>query len=139
MASYGVFDAGWTRPSENNAMLENWLPILIFFVLIAGFAAGNIVISWVMGVQKPNPLKLTAYESGMNPIGDARERYSVQFYVVAMLFLLFDVEAIFLFPWAVVFRELRLVAFVEMLVFIGVILAGFVYVWKKGALEWDRR
>jgi NADH-quinone oxidoreductase subunit A len=139
MASYGVFDAGWNRPSENNAMLENWLPILIFFVLIAGFAAGNIVISWVMGVQKPNPLKLTAYESGMNPIGDARERYSVQFYVVAMLFLLFDVEAIFLFPWAVVFRELRLVAFVEMLVFIGVILAGFVYVWKKGALEWDRR
>ncbi len=120
-------------------MLENWLPILIFFVLITGFAAGNIAISWVMGVQKPNPLKGAPYESGMNPIGTARERYSVDFYVVAMLFLLFDVEAIFLFPWAVVFQELRIAAFVEMLVFIGVILAGFIYAWKKGALEWERR
>jgi NADH-quinone oxidoreductase subunit A len=120
-------------------MLERWLPILIFFLLIAGFAVTNLAVSWRMGVRKPNPIKLSPYESGMNPIGTARERYSIQFYVVAMLFLLFDVEAIFLFPWAVVYRELGLFAFFEMLVFIAVILAGFVYVWKKGALEWEKR
>lgn len=119
-------------------MLETWLPILIFFVLIAGFAVSSIVVSRLMGVRNPDPVKLSPYESGMNPVGTARERYSVQFYVIAMLFLLFDVEAIFLFPWAVVFQELGLFAFVEMLIFIAVLLAGFVYVWKKGALEWER-
>ena len=117
-------------------MLEIWLPILIFFVVVAGFAFTNLLISWLIGVNKPDPVKLSPYESGMNPIGTARERYSIQFYIVAMLFLLFDVEAIFLFPWAVVYRELKLFAFFEMLIFIAVILAGFVYVWKKGDLDW---
>lgn len=119
-------------------MLETWLPILIFFILVAGFALTNLAISWFMGVQKPDPVKLSPYESGMNPIGTARERYSVQFYIVAMLFLLFDVEAVFLFPWAVVYRELKLFAFFEMFIFIGVVLAGFIYIWKKGALEWEK-
>jgi len=118
-------------------MLEDWLPILIFLVLITGFAVSSLVLSWVMGVRKPSPVKLSPYESGMQPVGTARERFSIQFYVVAMLFLLFDVEAIFLFPWAVVYRDLKVFAFLEMLVFIAVILAGFLYVWKKGALEWD--
>lgn len=118
-------------------MLENWLPILIFFVLIAGFALTSLVLSWVIGVRKPTPTKLAPYESGMRPVGTARERFSIQYYMIAMLFLLFDVEAIFLFPWAVVYRDLRLLAFFEMLVFIAVIAAGFVYVWKKGALEWE--
>lgn len=118
--------------------MVNWLPILIFFVLIAGFAATSLVMSRIMGVHKPNPIKLSPYESGMTPIGTARDRYSVQFYIVAMLFLLFDVEAIFLFPWAVVYRDLGMFAFWEMTIFIGVILAGFIYVWKKGGLEWER-
>ncbi len=119
-------------------MLENWLPILIFVVLITGFAVTSLILSWVMGVRKPTPGKLSPYESGMRPIGSARERLSIQFYMVAMLFLLFDIEVVFLFPWAVVYRELKLFAFWEMLVFIGVILAGYIYVWKKGALEWER-
>ena len=119
-------------------MLQNWLPVLIFFIVVAGFGFTNLIVSWVMGVHKPNPVKLSPYESGMNPVGTARERYSVQFYVVAMLFLLFDVEVIFLFPWAVVYRELGLFAFFEMLIFIAVVLAGFIYVWKKGALEWEK-
>lgn len=119
-------------------MLENWLPILIFFGFVAGFAVTNLVLSWVLGVRKPNRIKLAPYESGMKPVGTARERFSIQFSIVAMLFLLFDVEAIFLFPWAVVYRDLKLFAFFEMLVFIGVMLAGFIYVWKKGALEWEK-
>ncbi len=119
-------------------MLENWLPILIFLVFITGFAVTSLIMSWVLGVRNPTPEKLTPYESGMKPIGTARDRFSIQFYIVAMLFLLFDIEVIFLFPWAVVFRDLKLFAFWEMLVFIGVILAGYIYVWKKGALEWEK-
>jgi NADH-quinone oxidoreductase subunit A len=119
-------------------MLENWLPILIFLVLITGFAVTSLIMSWVLGVRNPTPAKLTPYESGTKPIGTARNRFSIQFYIVAMLFLLFDIEVIFLFPWAVVFRDLNLFAFWEMLVFIGVILAGYIYVWKKGALEWEK-
>ena len=118
-------------------MLGDWLPILIFVVLITGFAVTSLILSWVMGVRKPTPQKLSPYESGMRPVGTARERFSIQFYIVAMLFLLFDIEVIFLFPWAVVYRELKLFAFWEMLVFIGVIVAGYIYVWKKGALDWE--
>jgi len=119
-------------------MLEDWLPILLFFVLVAGFAATSLLLPSIFGVRKPGPAKLGPYESGMQPVGTARERFSIQFYLVAMLFLLFDIEAIFLFPWAVVYRQLGIFGFIEMLVFIVVILAGFVYVWKKGALEWER-
>ncbi len=119
-------------------MLDNWLPILIFFVLIAGFALTSLVLSWVMGVRRPTPVKLSPYESGMNPVGTARERYSIQFYLIAMLFLLFDIEAIFLFPWAVVYRELGMFGFWSMLIFLGALLEGFVYLWKKGAFEWEQ-
>jgi NADH-quinone oxidoreductase subunit A len=119
-------------------MLESWAPIGIFFILVAGFGVVTLIASYVLGVKRPNPIKLGPYECGMNPIGTARERFSVKFYLVAMLFLLFDIEAVFLFPWAVVYRELKLVGFVEMLLFILAILAGYVYVWKKGALEWER-
>ena len=100
-------------------MLGDWLPILIFVVLITGFAVTSLILSWVMGVRKPMPQKLSPCESGIRPVGTARERFSIQFYIVAMLFLLFDIEVIFLFPWAVVYRELKLFAFWEMLVFIG--------------------
>ena len=119
-------------------MLENWAPVLIFFILVAGFGGSSLVMSYVFGVKKPNPRKLSPYECGMHPIGTARDRFSVKFYLVAMLFLLFDIEAVFLFPWAVVYRDLKLFGFVEMLLFIVAILAGYVYVWKKGALEWER-
>ena len=96
------------------------------------------VLSYLAGPRHPTPEKLAPYECGVNPIGTARERFSVKFYLVAMLFLLFDIEAVFLFPWAVVYRDLKLFGFVEMLLFILAILAGYIYVWKKGALEWER-
>jgi NADH-quinone oxidoreductase subunit A len=119
-------------------MLESWAPIGIFFILVAGFGVVTLIASYILGVKKPDPIKLAPYECGMNPIGSARERFSVKFYLVAMLFLLFDIEAVFLFPWAVVYRDLKLFGFVEMLLFILAILAGYIYVWKKGALEWER-
>src|SRR5438045_9416693 len=119
-------------------MSETWAPIAIFFVLVSGFGIVSLVMSYAFGRKKPDPRKLAPYECGMNPIGTARERFSVKFYLVAMLFLLFDIEAVFLFPWAVVYRDLKLFGFFEMLVFIATVLAGYIYVWKRGALEWDR-
>jgi len=119
-------------------MLTGWVPILIFFILVTGFAAVSVIGSFVLGMRKPSPEKLAPYECGMQPVGTARERFSVKFYLVAMLFLLFDIEAVFLFPWAVVYRDLKLFGFFEMLLFIVTVLAGYVYVWKKGALEWER-
>ena len=118
--------------------MQGWLSILIMIALGAGFALISVLLSSVLGPRKPTPEKLTPYECGMQPVGTARERFSVKFYLVAMLFLLFDIEAVFLFPWAVVYRGLGLFGFFEMLLFIAAILAGYVYVWKKGALEWDR-
>jgi len=119
-------------------MLESWVPVGIFFILVSGFGIVSLIMSYAFGIKKPNAQKLAPYECGMNPIGTARERFSVKFYLVAMLFLLFDIEAVFLFPWAVVYHDLRLFGFFEMLLFIVVILAGYIYVWKKGALEWER-
>jgi NADH-quinone oxidoreductase subunit A len=119
-------------------MIDTWVPIGIFFIIVSGFGIVSLVMSHVFGVKKPDPLKLVPYECGMNPIGNARERFSVKFYLVAMLFLLFDIEAVFLFPWAVVYRDLKLFGFFEMLTFIVTVLAGYIYVWKKGALEWER-
>lgn len=119
-------------------MLEDWSPILIFSLLIVGFAVTSLALPWIFAVRKPTRVKLEPYESGMRPVGTARERFSIQFYLIAMLFLLLDVEAIFLFPWAVVYRDLGWAGFAEMFLFILTVLAGFVYAWKKGALEWER-
>src|SRR5438128_12365908 len=123
-------------------MLESWVPVLVFFILVAGFGIVSLIMSYALGVKKPNARKLSPYECGMQPVGTARERFSVKFYLVAMLFLLFDIEAVFLFPCAAVYRELNrqlpFFGFLEMLLFIGAVLAGYVYVWKKGALEWER-
>ena len=119
-------------------MLESWAPIGIFFILVVGFGVVTLIASYVLGVKNPDPRKLAPYECGVNPTGTARERFSVKFYLVAMLFLLFDIETVFLFPWAVVYRDLKLVGFVEMLLFILAIGAGYIYIWKKGALEWER-
>jgi NADH-quinone oxidoreductase subunit A len=119
-------------------MLSAWAPILIFLVLVTGFALVSVIGSLILGMRKPTPEKNSPYECGVQPVGTARERLSVKFYLVAMLFLLFDIEAVFLFPWAVVYRDLKLFGFFEMLLFISVVVAGYVYVWKKGALEWER-
>src|SRR6266511_231743 len=112
-------------------MLQSWAPVGLFFIVVSGFGIVTLIGSYLLGVKKPNPRKLAPYECGVNPIGTARERFSVKFYLVAMLFLLFDIEAVFLFPWAVVYRDLKMLGFFEMLLFIAAILAGYVYVWKK--------
>ena len=100
-------------------------------------AAGLLTVSYLLGKRVKNRVKDMPYESGIVPTGDARQRFSVKFYLVAMLFILFDIEAIFLYPWAVVYRELLMPGFIEMLIFVILILSGFFYIWKKGALDWS--
>src|SRR6201985_1783404 len=113
-----------------------YLPLLVHFLLAVALAAVFVVLSWLLGKRRPTRAKLSPYECGMPPVGDARERFSVKFYLVAMLFILFDVEAVFLYPWAVILRELKMFGFWEMLVYIVIVLVGFFYVWKKGVLDW---
>ena len=121
----------------NQNYLSSYAPILIHLLLAAGLAAVLILVSWLVGERKPTPGKLTPYECGILPTGDAREPFAVKFYLVAMLFILFDVEAVFLFPWAVIYRDLKMFGFLEMFLFILILLAGYVYLWKKGALDWS--
>ena len=116
--------------------MQGWPSILIMIVLGAGFALISIVLSSVLGPRKPTPEKLAPYECGMPPVGDARERQSVKFYLVAMIFLLFDIEIAFLYPWAMALRDLGWNGFLQVLLFIVLLLAGYVYVWRKGALDW---
>ena len=118
-------------------MLIDYLPIFIFFVVAVGFALFTLFASAIIGKKKVSPQKMLPYECGMDPIGAARKPFSVKFYVVAMLFIIFDIEAVFLYPWAVIFKDLRIFGLVEMAVFIAILLVGFIYVWKKGALEWE--
>ncbi|MFQ5776491.1 MAG: NADH-quinone oxidoreductase subunit A [Terriglobia bacterium] len=120
----------------NQSYLPSYVPILIHLLLAAGLAALLIFLSWLVGEHKPLGSKLQPYECGMPPTGDAREPFAVKFYLVAMLFILFDVEAVFLFPWAVIYRELQMFGFIEMSLYIGILLAGYLYLWKKGALDW---
>ena len=114
-----------------------YFPVLVQVAIAAAVAVGLIVASSALGKRARSPQKDTPYECGMAPTGSARERFSVKFYLVGMLFILFDIEAIFLYPWAVVYRELKMFAFVEMLIFIVLILCGFFFIWKKGALDWS--
>ena len=115
---------------------EQWIPVLMQAVLAAVIAAALVTLSYVLGKKVKNRIKDTPYECGITPTGDARQRFTVKFYLVAMLFILFDIEAIFLYPWAVVFKRLKMFAFSEMLIFVVLILAGFFFIWKKGVLDW---
>lgn len=114
-----------------------YFPILVQIGIAAAVAGGMLAGSYLLGPRVRNPVKELPYECGIVPTGSARERFSVKFYLVAMVFILFDIEAVFLYPWAVVYRELRLFAFFEMLIFVALILSGFFYIWKKGALDWS--
>jgi NADH-quinone oxidoreductase subunit A len=116
---------------------ELYFPVLVQGLLAMAVAAGLLTVSFLLGKRVRNRAKDMPYESGMVPTGDARQRFSVKFYLVAMLFILFDIEAIFLYPWVVVYREFKVAAFVEMLIFVVLILSGFFYIWKKGALDWS--
>ena len=114
----------------------DYLPILILILLAAVFAVIALAMPALFGPRRPTKTKLEPYESGMLPYTDARRRFPVQYYVVAVLFILFDIEVIFLYPWAVVLRQLKLFGLIEMGIFLLILLVGFVYVWRKGALEW---
>src|ERR1700736_4361727 len=111
-------------------------PVLLQMVIAMAVATLMLGLSYILGKRVRNRVKDMPYESGMVPTGDARQRFSVKFYLVGMLFILFDIEAIFLYPWVVVYRDLRMFGFIEMLVFVILILSGFFYIWKKGALDW---
>jgi NADH-quinone oxidoreductase subunit A len=116
---------------------EVYFPVLLQAVIAMTIASALIGISFLLGKKVRNRVKDMPYECGIVPTGSARERFSVKFYLVGMLFIVFDIEAVFLYPWVVVYRDFKMVAFVEMLIFIALVLAGFFYVWKKGALDWS--
>jgi NADH-quinone oxidoreductase subunit A len=116
--------------------MQGWASILIMIALGAGFALVSVLLSGVLGPRKPTPEKSAPYECGMPAIGDARERQSVKFYLVAMIFLLFDIEVAFLYPWAMALRDLGWSGFTQVLLFMCLLLAGYVYIWRKGVLEW---
>jgi len=116
--------------------MQGWFSILIMIALGAGFALVSIGLSGLLGPHKPSAEKSAPYECGMPPVGDARERQSVKFYLVAMIFLLFDIEVAFLYPWAMALRDLGWPGFVQVVLFMALLLAGYVYVWRKGALDW---
>ena len=116
--------------------MQGWLAILTMIGLGFAFAAGSVLLGILLGPSKPTPEKRAPYECGMPPVGDARERQSVKFYLVAMIFLLFDIEVAFLYPWALALRSLGWPGFVQVLLFMLLLLAGYVYVWRKGALDW---
>ena len=123
-------------------MLGVYLPIVVLVGIAAVFGLASVTLSSLIGQKKPSLVKLMPYECGNEPIGSARERFSVKFYLIAMLFILFDIEAVFLYPWAVIFKSfikagLGSFIFIEMLVFIAILFVGYIYIWKKGALEWE--
>ena len=119
-------------------MLTEFGRVLIFMIVGVVFVAGGLVFAWLLRPNRPYPSKLTTYECGEVPVGDTRARFNIRFYVVALIFLLFDVEVVFLFPWAIVYKELGWFAFIEMLVFLGILFVGYAYVWRKGDLDWDK-
>jgi NADH-quinone oxidoreductase subunit A len=117
-------------------MLAEYIPIGIFVLVATGFAIFTLVFTSLIHPSKYNKVKLEPYECGIEPLTDARDRYSIRYYLVAMLFVIFDVETVFMFPWAVIFDKLLLFGLIEMLVFIFILVAGYFYAWRKGALEW---
>ncbi len=119
-------------------MLTEFGRVFIFFLIGAIFVAGGLVFAWLIRPHRWYPNKLTTYECGEVPVGDSWVRFNIRFYVVALIFLIFDVEVVFLFPWAIVFQKLGMYAFIEMVVFLAILLVGYAYVWLKGDLDWDK-
>jgi len=126
--------AGAKRGSH---VLGEYLPILLFLIVATGIGIALLVIGWALGPKRPNAEKLSPYECGFEAFEDARTQFDVRYYLVAILFIIFDLEIAFLFPWAVVFRDIGAPAIAAMAVFLGILVIGFIYEWKKGALEWE--
>jgi NADH-quinone oxidoreductase subunit A len=118
-------------------MLGAYLPIILLLVIAVGFGVVSITLSSLIGQKKISKVKLQPYECGCEPVGSAQERFSIKFYLIAMLFILFDIECVFLYPWAVLFKRLGVFGLFEMGLFIVILFVGYIYVWKKGALEWE--
>lgn len=118
-------------------MLGTYLPIILLILIALAFGLGSVVFSSLIGQKKYSKVKMAPYECGCEPIGTARERFPIKFYLIAMLFIRFDIEAVFLYPWAILYKKLGLFGLVEMGLFIVILFVGYIYVWKKGALEWE--
>ncbi|HAM52008.1 MAG TPA: NADH-quinone oxidoreductase subunit A [Nitrospiraceae bacterium] len=116
---------------------REYLSIIIVMVIAVLFGMGSLLMGSLARIRRPYPEKLVPYESGNEPVGEPRYRFSVKFYVIAMLFVVFDVEAVFLYPWAIVFDRIGLYAFIEMMIFIAILFVGYLYAWKKEAFKWD--
>ena len=119
-------------------MIDSWFLILLFMVLAVGFGGVGVLLSRTLGPKNPTPEKQAPYECGMPAVGDARERQTIKFYVSAMIFLLFDIEVAFLYPWALALRSLGWAGYIQVVLFTAVLFAGYAYVWKKGALDWSQ-
>ncbi len=121
--------------------ITDYIPLLILLVVAVLLAAALVGMSWILGPKKPSAAKLAPYECGVSPVGSARERFPVKFYLIAMLFIIFDIETVFLYPWAVMFTRIphamQIFDLFEMVVFIVILFVGYIYVWKKGAFEWE--
>jgi NADH-quinone oxidoreductase subunit A len=121
----------------DSVMTHPYFPVFVLFLFAAVVVATLLLVAQTVGPKRPNPVKGEPFESGNPPKGDARIRFPVKFYLVAMLFLIFDIEVVFLYPWAILFRRLGILGLVEMGIFLLILIIGFIYVWKKGALEWE--
>lgn len=119
------------------SVLQNYLPILIFILVALSLGTVMIVLGRLLGPYRPDPDKLSPYECGFEAFGDSRVKFDVRYYLVAILFIIFDLEIAFLFPWATVLEEIGLLGFLSMMLFLGILVVGFIYEWKKGALEWE--
>ena len=118
-------------------MLRTYVPILLFVLIATGFAVFTLLLSRLVHAEKPGTVKLQPYECGIEPLTDPRDRYSVRYYLIAMLFVIFEVETVFMFPWAVALGRLAVFGLVEMLLFLFILIVGYAYAWRKGALEWQ--
>jgi len=121
-------------------VIENYLPIFFVFLVAAGFTFVSLIMTHLIGPRINNPVKLMPYESGVDPVAETRVRFSIRFFIIALLFIIFDIEIIFLYPWAVVFNDFLSFGtfiFFEMVIFLAILLFGYVYVWRNGALEWE--
>lgn len=118
-------------------LLKDYLPVIIFMVIALAFGLGSLIAGTIFRIKRPYREKLLPYESGNPPVGEPRYRFSVKFYIIAMLFVVFDVEAVFLYPWAIVFDKIGLYALIEMFIFIAILIIGYIYAWKKEAFTWD--
>ena len=139
MALTAAIAQATATPATEGAVREaqaNWLVIALFFGMVVSVGVIMSLVPLLLSPSNPNPIKLMAYESGMPPIGDAQQRYTVRYYVIAMLFVVFDIEAVFFYPWAVAFNAIGWYGLIEMVLFIVLLLVAYVYAWRKGALDW---